>query len=107
MIKDIKNPKIKRRCKYYDKTRINKKLNEGINALTVWCSETSDNILNQHYNYLFENKKQINKNTFEKSVTYQEKQVNEKNEYNTFDVIIQEKHLKKGISYKVIDIISY
>lgn len=83
------------------------KLNEGINALSIWCADTTNTILETHYNYCFENKKQINKNTYEKSITYQEKTPNEKNEYNTFDIIVQEKHLKKGKIYKVIDIISY
>ena len=88
-----------------NKTDTIKKLNE--NALSIWCSDTTDNILTIHYNYLWSNKKQINPNTTEKCITFQCRTQNEKGEYPTFDNIITEKKYKHKAVYKVNDIIIY
>lgn len=76
-------------------------------ALWIWHSSSQDNILTKHYNYLWENTKQIKKNAIQKCITFQENYQNDKGEYNTFDVIINQTKNKKGIIHNIVDIVQY
>jgi len=82
-------------------------LNTDGNALKIWCSSTNENMLTEHYNYLWEHTKQTAKNIIQKVITFQENKENENGTYNTFDVVLTEKKSKNQTIYSVIDIIQY
>lgn len=80
--------------------------NDDLKPMAIY-HENENNIGSLELCFLDNKEKQISKNKFQKTLTYQKNTPNEAGEYTTVDIIAQKKILKSGTVFSIVDAIIY